>query len=122
MQEIADQLKNKNVTIGGLTPQLPEHNATMREKNKLDFDLLSDPGNEFAAMLGLRFVVEGDLRETYQGFGINLPKHNDEDSWTLPMPARFLIGQDGAILAADVDPDYTNRPEPQKTLDDVANL
>lgn len=122
MQEIADQLKDKNVTVVALTPQLPEHSATMREKNKLNFDLLSDPGNAYAAKLGLSFPVEGDLRGVYSGFGIDLPKHNGEDSWTLPMPGRFLIGQDGTIKAVDVDPDYTSRPEPQKTLDDAANL
>ncbi len=122
MQEIAGQLKDKNVTVVALTPQLPEHSITMMEKNKLDFDLLSDPGNEYTAKLGLRFSVEGELRDIYKGFGINLPAHDGEDSWTLPMPARILIGQDGIIRAADVDPDYTNRPEPRKTLDDVANL
>jgi len=122
LQEIAGQLKDKNVTVVALTPQLPEHSITMMEKNKLDFDLLSDPGNEYTAKLGLRFSVEGELRDIYKGFGINLPAHDGEDSWTLPMPARILIGQDGIIRAADVDPDYTNRPEPRKTLDDVANL
>ena len=94
----------------------------MREKNKIDFDLLSDPGNEYAAKLGLRFALPDDLREVYSGLGIDLPIHNAEDSWTLPMPARLVIGQDGIVRAADVDPDYTNRPEPQKTLDDIANL
>ncbi len=122
MQEIATELKDKNVTVVALTPQLPENSVTMREKNNINFDLLSDPGNAYAAKLGIKFTVEGELREIYDGFGINLPKHNGEDSWTLPMPARYVVSQDGIIRAADVDPDYTNRPEPQKTLDDVSNL
>jgi peroxiredoxin len=122
LQEIATELKDKNVTVVALTPQLPENSVTMREKNNINFDLLSDPGNAYAAKLGIKFTVEGELREIYDGFGINLPKHNGEDSWTLPMPARYVVSQDGIIRAADVDPDYTNRPEPQKTLDDVSNL
>ena len=122
MQEIAAELKEKNVTVVALTPQSPDHSLLMREKNKINFDLLSDPGNDYAAKLGLKFALPDDLREVYSGFGIDLPTHNAEDSWTLPMPARFVIGQDGIVRAADVDPDYTNRPEPQKTLDDIANL
>jgi peroxiredoxin len=122
LQEIATELKDKNVTVVALTPQLPENSVTMREKNNINFDLLSDPGNTYAAKLGIKFTVEGELREIYDGFGINLPKHNGEDTWTLPMPARYVVSQDGIIRAADVDPDYTNRPEPQKTLDDVSNL
>ncbi|MCZ6895139.1 MAG: peroxiredoxin-like family protein [Gammaproteobacteria bacterium] len=122
LQEIAAELKEKNATVVAITPQSPGHSLIMREKNKINFDLLSDPGNEYAAKLGLKFALPDDLREVYSGFGIDLPTHNAEDSWTLPMPARFVIGQDGIVRAADVDPDYTNRPEPQKTLDDIANL
>lgn len=32
------------------------------------------------------------------------------------MPGGFVIGQDGAILYAEVSPDYTRRPEPQDML------
>lgn len=122
MQDIAADLKAKNVTIVALTPQLPEHSAGMRDKNKLDFDVLSDPGNEYADKLGLKFDIPDDLIEVYKGFGIDLPAHSGAGGWNLPMPGRFLIGSDGIIQAADVDPDYTQRPEPQKTLDDVAKL
>ena len=30
------------------------------------------------------------------------------------MPARYVIGQDGTILYAEVNPDYTRRPEPEE--------
>jgi hypothetical protein len=30
-----------------------------------------------------------------------------------------VIDQGGVIRAADVNPDYTHRPEPEKTLEDV---
>jgi peroxiredoxin len=108
--------------VVAITPQLPEHSITMTERHELGFDLLSDPGNAFAASLGLAFTVPDQLREVYLSLGIDLPKHNGEDSWTLPMPARFVIGGDGIIRAADVDPDYTHRPEPQKTIDDLIAL
>ncbi len=49
-------------------------------------------------------------------FGIDLPTANGDDSWTLPMPARFVIDRSGMIRAADVDPDYTRRPEPADTV------
>jgi hypothetical protein len=32
------------------------------------------------------------------------------------MPARYVIDQDGRIRAADVNPDYTIRPEPEDTV------
>lgn len=94
----------------------------MAEKNELGFDLLTDPGNAFAAELGLRFVVEDPLRSVYAGRGIDLPKFNGDDSWTVPMPARLVVDKNGIVRAADIDPDYTARPEPEKTLADLAAL
>ncbi|MCG8546865.1 MAG: AhpC/TSA family protein [Alphaproteobacteria bacterium] len=122
MQEIADAIANHGATLVALTPQLPEHSLGMIEKHGLTFDMLSDPGNAYATQLGLTFALPDDLREVYSGFGIDLPKHNGEASWTLPMPGRFVIDSGGVIRAADVDPDYTRRPEPQKALDDLAAL
>ena len=32
----------------------------------------------------------------------------------LPMPARYVIDQDGVVAYAEVNPDYTNRPDPSE--------
>jgi peroxiredoxin len=94
----------------------------MIEKHGITFDILSDPGNDYAAELGLRYALPDDLREVYRGFGIDLAAHNGDGSWTLPMPGRFVVDASGIVRAMDVDPDYTRRPEPQETLDDLAAL
>ncbi len=105
-----------------ITPQLAEHSRGLVEKHGLNFDMLSDPGNAYAAELGIRFEVPGDVCEIYGGFGIDLPKFNGDDSWTLPIPARLVVDAGGIVRAADIDPDYTRRPEPDKTVADVAAL
>ena len=106
-------------TLVALTPQLPEHNQAMIDKNALNFHLLSDPGNAYAAELGLRFEIPADLKKEYQAMGLNLPKFNGDGSWSLPIPARLVIDQDGIVRAADVDADYTRRPEAEKTIADL---
>lgn len=88
----------------------------MIEKHKLGFELLTDAGNRVAAQFGLRFPVSPDVRKIYLGFGIDLSATNGDDSWTLPMPARYVIDRDGMIRDAEVDPDYTRRPEPSATV------
>jgi len=60
------------------------------------------------------------LQEIYRGFPLDLPKFNGDNSWTLPIPARFVIDSRGVIRAAQSDPDYTTRPEPSDTLEAVA--
>jgi len=122
LQDIVDSLKAHQMTLVALTPQVPAHSLKMVESHRLGFDILSDPGNEYAAQLGLRFTVPPEIQAIYRGFGIDLPTCNGEPSWTLPMPGRIVVDRHGVVRAADVDPDYTVRPEPERTLAQVATL
>jgi len=102
-------------TLVAISPQLPEHNRELIKHRQLTFDVLSDRGNDVAAKFGLRFELPQYLRDVYRTFPLDLEKFNGDASWTLPIPARFIIDREG-IIRADADPDYTTRPEPDDTL------
>ena len=97
-------------------PQNAVNSRKSLRTNGLDFPILSDPGNETAAAFGLHFVLPGYLIELYKNLKNDLPAFNGDTSWTLPMPGRFVIGQDGVIRYAEGNPDYTRRPEPSDVL------
>jgi hypothetical protein len=61
-------------------------------------------------------ALPDDLIGLYKNLRNDLPTFNDDSSWTLPIPARYVIGQDRVIRYAKVNPDYTQRPEPQAML------
>lgn len=122
MQQVVGALKAYRATLVAITPQLFEASRTLIDKQRIPFELLSDPGNDYAAKLGLRFRLPDDLKEVYLGFGLDLAARNGEGSWTLPMPGRFVVDRAGIVRVVDVDPDYQYRPEPQKTVDDVKAL
>ena len=122
MQQVAGTLKELGATIVAITPQLAEASRFLIEKQKISFDLLSDPGNAYAAKLGLRFTLPDDLKAVYLSFGNDLAIRNGEASWTLPMPGRFVIDRAGIVRAVDVDPDYERRPEPQQTVYQIKAL
>jgi len=69
-----------------------------------------------ARRFGLVFPLPDALREIYRKIGIDLEVANGDASWTLPMPARYLVDRQGVVRAADVHPDYTRRTEPAATL------
>jgi peroxiredoxin len=75
-----------------------------------------------AATYGLVYTLPDDLRRVYLELGIDLTKANGDESWTLPMPARFVVDRDGIIRSAAADPDYTHRPEPANTIALLRNL
>ena len=122
MQQVTGVLNELGASFCAITPQLADAIKPLVEKHKITFDLLSDHGNDYAAKLCLRFKLPDDLKAVYLSFGLDLAVHNGEDSWTLPMPGRFVIDQTGIVCAADVDPDYRYRPEPEKTVADVRAL
>lgn len=105
-----------------ISPQTAANSRKSQRENGLAFPILSDPGNGVAAAFGLRFALPDDLADLYRQLGNNLPAVNGDDSWTLPMPARYVIGQDGIIRYAEVNPDYTRRPEPEAMLPALAGL
>jgi len=105
-----------------ISPQLPQFNAEIRERHHLPFEVLSDPGNAVADQFGLKFRMPDYLIDIYRTFPLILPERNGDDSWTLPIPARIVVGADGVIRKIDADPDYTSRPEPENTLAFVRSI
>jgi peroxiredoxin len=99
-----------------VSPQLPEHNRELIHNRSLSFEVLTDHGNAVATRFGLTFTLPQYLRDVYATFPLDITKYNGDTSWTLPMPARFVIDRRGVIRSAESDPDYTTRPEPEDTL------
>jgi peroxiredoxin len=116
LQQSLPEIRAASATLVAISPQRQQFLHQMAEKNHLGFDLLTDAGNVVANKFGLVFKFPDDLRELYTSFGVNLPRFNGDDSWTLPMPARFVIDRSGIIRHVDVDPDYTVRPDPAATV------
>jgi peroxiredoxin len=99
-----------------ISPQTAPNSRKSVRQNKLSFQILSDVKGKVSAAFGLRFNLPDYLVELYKQMKNDLPAFNDDLSWTLPMPARYVIGRDGVILYSEVNPDYTHRPEPEDMI------
>ena len=116
LEAAADDFRRLGARLVLISPQNRAAAEDTRSKHDLSFDVLTDPGNGYARQLGLVFTLPEDLREVYRGFGIDLPVVNEDDSWTLPVPARLVVDRVGIVRDADINPDYTVRPDPAETL------
>jgi peroxiredoxin len=116
LQEALPSFRELGANLVAISPQNPVNSRKSVRTNKLEFPILSDPGNQTAAAFGLRFALPEYLIELYKSLKNDLPAFNGDASWTLPMPGRFVIGQDRVIRYAEVNPDYTHRPEPADML------
>ena len=116
LQETLPVIKSAGAAFVAISPQQTEFNREFIEQKKYTFDLLGDPGNQTANAYGLVYTLPEDLRKIYLQFGIDVPKHNGDESWTLPLPARYIIDRKRIVRYAEVSVDYTVRPEPEDTI------
>ncbi|GHD00156.1 peroxiredoxin-like family protein [Novosphingobium pokkalii] len=116
LQATLPEFAKLGASLVAISPQTAVNSRKSVRQNELGFPILSDTHNDVAAAFGLRFELPDYLVELYKSLKNDLPAFNGDASWTLPMPARYVIGQDGTILYAEVNPDYTRRPEPEDML------
>lgn len=116
LSDILPEIENRGASLIGVSPELPDQSLTTIEKHKLPFEVLSDVGNKVAGKYGLIMTVYEELRPLYEQWGIDVPAANGDDSFQLPIPATFVIKQDGSIQACYVNKDYTTRMEPSEIL------
>ncbi|GLH76616.1 peroxiredoxin [Bradyrhizobium sp. SSBR45G] len=116
LQAALPAFEELGASLVAISPQTAANSRKSVRQNELRFPILSDVRNDVAAAFGLRFALPDYLVDLYKSLKNDLPAFNGDPGWTLPMPARYIIGQNGRILYAEVNPDYTRRPEPEDML------
>ncbi|MBW7969061.1 peroxiredoxin-like family protein [Bradyrhizobium sp. BR 10289] len=116
LQAALSEFDKLGASLVAISPQSATNSRKSVRQNALGYPILSDPHNDVAAAFGVRYALPDYLVDLYKSLKNDLPAFNGDQSWTLPMPARYVIGQDGTILYAEVNPDYTRRPEPEDML------
>ena len=116
LQAALPEFEKFGASLVAISPQTAPNSRKSTRQNKLSYPILSDVKGEAGAAFGLKFKLPDYLVELYKNLKNDLPTFNDDPEWTLPMPARYVIAQDGTIVYAEVNPDYTDRPEPEDLL------
>ncbi|MGJ4961871.1 peroxiredoxin-like family protein [Bradyrhizobium sp. HKCCYLRH3061] len=116
LQAALPEFEKLGASLVAISPQTAANSRKSVRQNELGFPILSDTHNDVAAAFGLRFALPDYLVDLYKSLKNDLPAFNGDPSWTLPTPARYVIAPDGLILYAEVNPDYTRRPEPEDML------
>ena len=116
LEGINSEVRALGAQIVVLTPQLERYTRALHKKLNLTFDMLTDLHLKTAEQFRLVFTLPDYLRDLYKSFGNTLDRFHDEPTYRMPIPARYIVDKQGIIRAADVNADYTIRPEPSDTL------
>ncbi len=79
-------------------------------------DVVCDVDHGLALSLGLAFFAGEPMLDFYRKSGLDMNAIYGSDSGFLPVPATYVIGQDGTVRYAFVDVDFRNRAEPTDVL------
>jgi len=118
--QLVPALAERGIGLVAISPQTPDGSLATRESKELTFTVLSDPGNQIAAQLGILTAPSDATRAAQLQLGLDLTQVNADGTTGLPMPTVIVADADGIIRWIDVHADYTTRTEPGQILQAVA--
>ena len=122
-QKILPQIEELGAQLIAVSPEIPDQSLSTKEKNELQFTVLSDQNLRVAAKYGLVFQLTPEVEKLYAEF-FDIKEYNGEEAATneLPLAATYVIDSNGSIVWSFLDADYTKRAEPQDIIDALDSL
>lgn len=115
-QHLVGPLAERGAGLVAITPQSPDGSLTMQQTNELTFTVLSDPGNQVAAALGVLTEPSDEVKQAQAALGLDVAATNADGTAVLPMPTTVIADAGGVVRWIEVHPNYTTRSEPQAIL------
>lgn len=116
LQEALPAIHAAGAQLVAISPNRPDKSLTSIEKHGLQFEVLTDAHNQLARQYGLVITLDETVRSIYLQIGFDVPDHNGDDTWEIPMPATYVVTPNDEIVFSFVSADYTQRAEPQAIL------
>ncbi len=122
MQLKIDKITESGAILIALSPMLKIITASLVAKLGLNFPVLCDTGNKVAQKYGLSYTLADAVQPIYKDFGIDLTETNGDNSHQLPIPATYIIDNNGEIRFFFADVDHTTRLDPELMLKELVKL
>jgi peroxiredoxin len=122
IEAASHDIRSLGASLVAVSQQTPDNSLETQRRNRLSFMSLVDAGGSVAHAFGLRWKASDELRAVEEGCGADLAAFNGDPSWTLTMPARYVVTPGGTIEYADISVDYTRRGDPSELIPVLAHL
>lgn len=110
LQDSLQLIYEKGAAVVAISPEKSEFLKLTAEKSHVSFSLLYDEGYKISDTFDVTFLPDSMSRIIYNTMlRANLKSAHSDESQRLPIPATFIIGQDGKIVWRHFDPDYKKR-------------
>lgn len=109
-------------TLVAISPEAPDASLSTAQKHSLEFAVLSDTSATAITAFGLNYTVDSASRVVLSEPEAKQARERGVETEVLPIPATYVIGADGVVAYAFVDPSYAHRAEPADIVAAVAGL
>jgi peroxiredoxin len=109
LAKVHDDIVDIGGRVAAVMPERQKFAAAFKNEAGSPFPVFTDIDNGYALSLNLAIWIGPDLEQLLSSFGRALPDYQGNDSWMLPIPATFVVGRDGRVVARFVDPDFRRR-------------
>jgi len=126
-QQILPEFQDLGAELVAISPEKPESANDTVTKSALEFEVLSDYANKVARIYDLIWTVPEEKRAGFSEWlkkstGKSLAEFNGLGNYELPIPATYVIAQDGTVVYIFKDEDYKQRAKTQDILQALKNL
>ncbi len=122
LEAVLPGLSRAGGTLVAMTPETGGRALSMKRDRGLHYEVLVDVDLAVAMAFGIVFKTPPLYAELLRRRGIDLAERSGNPAWLLPVPATFLVGQDGVVLRSWVNIDHTQRAEPTEVLEALKGL
>ncbi|TNE78779.1 MAG: peroxiredoxin family protein [Bacteroidetes bacterium] len=120
MKRVQDSLhliSDAGATLVAISPEKPEYLAKAADKTGATFTLLYDSAYQIGEQFDVVFKPSGKDRMMYNTLlGAKLDESHSDDSERLPIPATFILNQEGVIVWRHFNPNYKIRASVSEIL------
>jgi peroxiredoxin len=122
LQAVKTEFNSLKANLVVLSPETRHLPRQLKRQLNLDLTMLADVDHGVAISYGVLFRVPAETKAHYAGLGYDFGSRHGLTEWMLPIPATYVIDQEGVVRAAFVEPDFTIRQEPSDILATVRQL
>lgn len=119
-EENLSKLSDQGISVVAVTPELPDNVDRFVEKSGTSIPVVSDQSGEIMKAYQVAFDVTKKYQRKIKTFLFtDIARSNGAEEAVLPVPATYLIAEDGLIQYVHYDIDYGNRATVEDILQHV---
>ncbi|MEL0629304.1 peroxiredoxin-like family protein [Psychromonas aquatilis] len=123
LQSRLPEIHDLGAQLVAISPEVPDNSLTENEISKMSFEVLSDQDADVAAKFGVSWKVpDFVLAHMKVDHQLDIEKINNGNANIMPIPATYILNQQGIAVWRFVDVDYRVRSEPEDIINELKKL